>query len=184
MADAIHVGEMIGTEIRRLREQRMLSVRAVAAIAGFSPSFISQLENNAASPSISSLQRIASALGVTLSQMFETAPVGSLVVRASDRGDMRSSWSKASLQSLNPGMRSRFDPVLITMAQGGSSAREPYPSSAEEFVFVLLGSVELSLGTEQLLLRKGDAVTVPAGLPYRFENISHAPAELLVVRAG
>jgi transcriptional regulator with XRE-family HTH domain len=57
--------QVIGEHIRRLRSDRGLSVRAFAAQTGFSPSFISQLENGQVSPSLGSLQKIAEALGET-----------------------------------------------------------------------------------------------------------------------
>jgi transcriptional regulator with XRE-family HTH domain len=54
----------IGAAVRRLREVRGLTLRAVADQAGFSASFLSQVENEQASPSISSMERIAAALGL------------------------------------------------------------------------------------------------------------------------
>jgi mannose-6-phosphate isomerase-like protein (cupin superfamily) len=54
---------IIGEHVRRLRLKRHASVRAFAAQTGFSPSFISQLENGQVSPSLGSMQKIAEALG-------------------------------------------------------------------------------------------------------------------------
>ena len=76
----------IGDRIRRLRTDRGLSVRTLAAMAGFSPSFISQVEHGQVSPSIASLERIASALGITLGGFFtESVPTPAAVVRAAER---------------------------------------------------------------------------------------------------
>ena len=60
----------VGLAIRALRESKHISVRALATASGFSSSFISQVENGLASPSISSLQEIAHALGTSLGQFF------------------------------------------------------------------------------------------------------------------
>ena len=65
--------QRIGPEIKRLRENADLSLRALAERAGFSASFISQLENGLVSPSIASLGKIASTLGVTLGDLFTTS---------------------------------------------------------------------------------------------------------------
>ena len=62
--------QVIGEHIRRLRLRRHTSVRAFAAQTGFSPSFISQLENGQVTPSLGSLQKIAETLGVTLGEFF------------------------------------------------------------------------------------------------------------------
>src|SRR5262245_47858376 len=76
----------VGKRIRQLRLSRGLSVRALAAETGFSPSLISQVEHGHAMPSIGSLERIAMVLGVSLSTFFaesETNAEG--LVRANAR---------------------------------------------------------------------------------------------------
>lgn len=52
-----------------------MSLRALGEVTGFSASFLSQVENGLASPSISSMEKIAAALGVTLWQFFQVAEV-------------------------------------------------------------------------------------------------------------
>src|SRR5512137_3109222 len=82
---------IIGEHIRRLRSKRHVSVRTFAAQTGFSPSFISQLENGLVSPSLGSLQKIAETLGVTLGDFFAATASGAeedLIVRPSDRRRM------------------------------------------------------------------------------------------------
>ena len=74
--------QIIGEHIRRLRSDRGLSVRAFAAQTGFSPSFISQLENGQVSPSLGSLQKIADALGVTLGE-FRTQEIAEILIVSS-----------------------------------------------------------------------------------------------------
>ena len=66
----------LGERIRQLRTGRGLSVRTLAATTGFSPSFISQVEHGQVSPSIASLERIATALGVTLGGLFHAVSPG------------------------------------------------------------------------------------------------------------
>ena len=63
----------VGGRIRQLRLGLGMSVRALAAKTGFSPSLISQAENGQVTPSIGSLERIAMALGVSLGKFFARA---------------------------------------------------------------------------------------------------------------
>jgi transcriptional regulator with XRE-family HTH domain len=72
----------VGAVVRQLREARGLTLRAVAERAGFSASFMSQVKNEQASPSISSMEQIAAALGVTLGEFFQTAERASSPSRA------------------------------------------------------------------------------------------------------
>jgi transcriptional regulator with XRE-family HTH domain len=89
----------LGEAVRRLRERQHMSLRALAEKTDFSPSFISQVEHGQASPSISSMERIALALGVTLGEFFQwTEKKVPLVVRVGERHGLNSEWSKAKIE--------------------------------------------------------------------------------------
>ena len=176
---------LIGEHIRHLRLKRHVSVRAFAAQTGFSPSFISQLENGLVSPSLGSLQKIAEALEVTLGEFFAAAAAGAeedLIVRPSDRRRMDSTWTDAHLEALGSMTRSRrLEPVLAIFGPGGKSGKHLHSHSREEFAFVLKGRVTLTLGEDESELGAGDAVTLPAHAQHRWENRGQANVEILMV---
>jgi transcriptional regulator with XRE-family HTH domain len=173
----------LGEAVRLLRESRQISVRSLAAETGFSPSFISQIENGQASPSISSLERIAVALGVTLGEFFNAMrPVASPITRSSNRRQLTSGWSRASLESLGPGGPGfALDSMLITLLPGGLSAKHEVAGTREEFVHVLEGTVSMTLAGEELTLEAGDSVTISAGRVRKMCNATDRPARLIVV---
>jgi transcriptional regulator with XRE-family HTH domain len=177
--------QIIGEHIRRLRSKRHVSVRAFAAQTGFSPSFISQLENGQVSPSLGSLQKIAEALGVTLGEFFAATASGAdedLIVRHADRRRLDSTWTDAHLEALGSMTRSRrLEPVLAVFGPGGKSGKHLHSHSREEFAFVVKGRVKLTLGNEESELGPGDAVTLPAHSPHRWENHGRDPVEVLMI---
>ena len=173
------VGEVIG----RLRKRTGLSLRALGSRTGFSASFLSQLEKNQVSPSIGSLERIASELGVKLGDLFETsATPAPSVVRAGARAAFTSTWSRARVESLiPPGARSGLEALVITMAGGGSSGEHPAIQRATQFVYVLDGRITLLVGETRSELSAGDAVTIPRRSPHRWQNDGSEPARVLLV---
>jgi len=176
--------EVIGQQIRQLRLKRHVSVRAFAVQTGFSASFISQLENGQVSPSLGSLQKIADALGVTLGEFFATTESGeeALIVRTADRRRLDSTWTDAHLEALGPMHRGRkLEPVLVIFGPGGKSGKHSHAHSLDEFAFVVKGRVTLTLGDEDCELVPGDAVTLPAQAPHRWENRGHEAVEILMV---
>ena len=176
--------QILGEHIRRLRTDRGLSVRAFAARIGFSPSFISQLENGQVSPSLGSLQKIAETLGVTLGEFFAAAETGEepLIVRLEDRRRLDSTWTDAHIEALGPMARSRrLEPVLVTFGPGGKSGQHPHAPSREEFAFVVKGAVTLTLADEENVMGAGDAVTLPAQAPRLWENRTGEIAEILII---
>ena len=179
--------QIIGEHIRELRLKRHVSVRAFAAQTGFSPSFISQLENGQVSPSLGSLQKIAETLGVTLGEFFAASTSEAdedMIVRPAERRRLDSTWTDAHIEALGSMTRSRrLEPVIATFGSGGKSGKHLHSHSREEFAYVLRGRVTLTLGEDESELGPGDAVTLPAHAPHRWENRGSETVEILMVAA-
>jgi transcriptional regulator with XRE-family HTH domain len=176
--------QVVGGLVRRLRAETGISVRTLAKQTGFSPSFMSQVENGQVSPSISSMEKIAAALGVTLGEFFAAASggEGGLVVRTADRQALSSGWSNADIEALNaPGSTARLEAILITLRPGGRSGKHPYAHPREEFAFVLQGKVVLTLGPEEYRLQRGDATTILPGELRLWRNEVAAPARVMII---
>lgn len=62
-------------QLKRLRQKEQLSVRALAAKAGMSYTYLANVENGKADPSLSTLTRIAKALGVSVSTLVKDPPL-------------------------------------------------------------------------------------------------------------
>lgn len=177
------IEENLGVAIRNLRENRGLSLRMLAESAGFSAAFLSQVENGQASPSISSMEKIAHALGVTLGEFFSQAQESpSPIIRATERGGIASEWSRARIEvvgKVRPGRK--LEASIITLEPGGRSGKHPQPHSREQFAITLSGEVSLALGEETFVLSSGDAVTLAPEMARRWENISSQPTQVLIV---
>ena len=180
----IGIEYQVGELLRELRAKRGLSLRTLAAGAGFSPSFISQVENGEASPSIASLEKIAACFDMTLAEFFQAREVRpSAVVRANQRPRLESGWSNAKIEGLGINQTSRLEAVLITLRVGGASGSPKYPHTVprEQFAFVLSGEVTLVLDGAEHVLAAGDAAMIPPHRPFRWANSSQKPVEVLIV---
>lgn len=175
--------QRLGEIVRDLRSRQGLSLRTLATRAGFSPSFVSQLERGQASPSIASLERLAQALGVTLGEFFR--PVATArVTRLGERAELTSAWSNAQIEALGPTGPGRvLESMMITLAPGGQSGGRPNSHGGDEFAFVFEGMVRLTLDAAVYDLARGDAATFPAEIPHRWENVGPEPARIVVVSA-
>jgi transcriptional regulator with XRE-family HTH domain len=177
------IEKSLGDSLRALREQQRVSLRALAVQTGFSPSFLSQIENGQCSPSISSMEKIANALGITLGQFFRVAETPTAnVVRSGDRLNLALEWSRANLEALAfLGDGSHFQAVMVSIKPEGLSGKHPSPSKNHEFAFICDGQVILTLDESDLVLQKGDSVTVPAGMKRRWRNESEDVTQILLV---
>jgi transcriptional regulator with XRE-family HTH domain len=177
----LHIGE----RLRQLRTGRGLSVRTLAAKAGFSPSFISQVEHDQVSPSIVSLERLAAILGITLGGFFtEPAHSPAVVVHATARQELTSAWSRATIEALGPaGGTQPLTPLMITLAPGGRSGTRLHAALGEQFALVCDGVVMLTLPEGAYTLSQGDAVSIDAEIPHQWQNLGSEPARVLLVTA-
>jgi transcriptional regulator with XRE-family HTH domain len=173
----------VGERIQQLRLRSGMSMRALAAQTGFSPSLISQVEKGQVTPSIGSLERIAMALGVSLGQFFAEPERSTVVlVRASARPQLSSTWSPVSIEALGPLDGSgTLEPTMLSMAPRGRSGLFPAMPGREKFALVVAGEVLLALGDKAHILRTGDAITFVAATPHQWENSSAGPAHVVVV---
>ncbi len=171
----------LGATIRRLREERSLSLKEVAARSGLTPSFLSQVERNLTSPSVASLRKVAQAFDVPLTALFQgpTMPEDH-VVRRNERRQLihpRRQWRD---YLLTPNLTGKLQVILSVIEPGGGSGDEPYAhDSDEECVVVLRGRLEFWVGSDWYLLEEGDSIVFESRIPHRNSNPGPDQAEVL-----
>jgi transcriptional regulator with XRE-family HTH domain len=170
----------LGARIRALRIARGATLRQLAAQAGVTESFLSQVERGVAAPSIASVQRIARALGQSIAELFATDDRAGIVVRAADRRRVVYQGLGAVDEFLTRRTDGRLQVILSTIEPGGGTGEEAYShDSDEEVVVVLEGSLDLWVGPEHYRLETGDAVTHSSRLPHRNTNPGPGVARVL-----
>jgi transcriptional regulator with XRE-family HTH domain len=170
----------LGSRIRAIRQARRRTLRQVAAQAGVTESFLSQVERDVTSPSIATVQRIARALDLSIAQLFAEETASGRVVRREARRRVTYPGLQAVDEFLTSNMASRLQVILSTIEPGGGTGEEPYShDSDEEVVVVLAGVLDLWVGEEHYVLREGDAITFPSRLPHWNMNRGDSPASVL-----
>lgn len=178
------IEENLGESLRRLREQQHITLRGLGEQTGFSASFLSQIENGQCSPSLSSMEKIAAVLGVTLWQFFQVADgvKQAHVVRSNSRAQLLLEWSRADVEALGfLGDGSRFQAAMVRIKPGGISGKHARPSIHDEFAFIHEGTAVLTLQEVDQTLEKGDSVTIPSGVSRRWRNEAGAPTQILII---
>ncbi|MGH7230394.1 MAG: cupin domain-containing protein [Nitrospiraceae bacterium] len=179
----MELGGQVGPMVRQLRKAAHLSVRTLASKTAFSPSFISQVENGQASPSIASLNRIASALGVGLGEFFQSmASHSAAIVKAAERQVVLSGWSRGTLEALGTlGRHEKVEMFFITLAPGGKSGKQSHASTADQLAIVFEGEVLLTLKETEHRLRRGDSAQIPANTPHRWQNQKAKATRIILI---
>jgi transcriptional regulator with XRE-family HTH domain len=172
----------VGQRLRELRLERNLSIRALAERSGLNVNTFSLIENNKASPSVSTLQQIAQALQVPISAFFEIKHGDNKVAYQKNGERPHVPFAHGEVWDLGAGMpRQGAEPLMITLNARADSGQNPIVHTGREFVYCLEGSVAYVVGEETYQLDPGDSLLFEAYLPHRWQNLNETPSRLLLV---
>ena len=171
-------GLSVGARLRRARRERRMSLRALAAEAGVSATYISAIERGFGPPSIAVLQKLTAALGLTVAALVEPSPPASALVRAGQANLLQIGVAGVKIENLAPAAR-RLESQLFTVAPGAGSGGA-YRHEGEEFLYVLEGVLEIWLDrNEHHLVRAGDSLCFASGRGHRWRNCGQQTARIL-----
>jgi len=174
----------VGRHIRELRKAEGLSLRALADRCELSINAISRIERGESSPTVSSLLRLANALGVHITDLFKTGPEQSTILVRRNRR-LRSRGDGMLMESLGIGLpRQILEPFLMTIEAGAVGVKEPCEHAGEEFVHCIEGEIEYQVADEWHRLEAGDSLLFLARQPHMCRNTSLNLAVVLLIFAS
>jgi transcriptional regulator with XRE-family HTH domain len=166
----------IGYQLRRERRIRRLRLKDVADEAGLSQSLISKIENNKTSPSISTLHRLAKALGTSVSALFAAdESLDQVVQRPQERpiaGRVQSmvEWDGIEAEIIVPYVRGRLLEGFVFIMEPGGHSGGILRHDGEECGYVLEGCLELVVDDETHILNPGDSFFFNSDRPHSYRN--------------
>jgi len=175
----------VGTRLRQLREERNLSMRSLATASGLSANALSMIERGKTSPSVSTLYKLADAMGVPITTFFGEQPDKQQVIfiRAQER--KRVPFSRGVWEGLGGELFSgRVEPFMLTLESGASSGPNQITHSGHEFVFCLRGQLEYTVEKQVFTLNTGDSLLFAAQLSHRWRNPGSMVTNALIVLSG
>jgi transcriptional regulator with XRE-family HTH domain len=172
----------IGRNIRALRNERGLTLQALAEQTQLSPSMLSLLERGKTGPSIGTLVVIASALGAQMSDLLESDRVNgdAIVSRAADQRVYETA-AGVTRRILKQDRARGVEIAMNVYKPGTASAPEPMAHEGCEFGVLLEGTLDVTVGGLSYTLQPGDLISYDSNRPHRFVNNSASPARTLWV---
>ncbi|MBN6053363.1 helix-turn-helix transcriptional regulator [Nonomuraea sp. RK-328] len=183
MEDPETITQAIANNVRAQRSHRGLTLDALAARSGVSRGMLVQVEQGRTNPSVSTLTRIASALGVTVARLVEVSdvPTVRIVEEADvvtfDQGDVR---ARLLVGADEPMILELWD---WRLPPGRHHDGDAHPPGTREMVTVLEGEMTLTVYGRSHLIRTGAAVLFTADRPHRYANLGREELRLIMVVA-
>ena len=175
----------VASSLRELREARGISMRTLATKSGLSANALSMIERGKTSPSVSTLYKLADALGVSITAFCGTEAEKKQVVFLKADERTRMSCTRGVFEALGGETFSgRVEPFMLTLESGASSGPHNITHTGHEFVFCLRGQLEYYVEREVFTLSAGDSLLFASKLRHRWRNSSRNVVSALIIISG
>ena len=175
MTEAIGAAlDLVGPRLRKIREQRGITLTDVAERTGISKSTLSRLENGQRRPSLELLLPLAQTYRVPLDDLVGAPEVGDPRIRLKPR---RVNGRTVLPLTRQPGGVQAWKIVI----PANQTTPKPRTHDGYEWLYVLAGRMRLILGDQDLVLGEGEAVEFDTELPHWFGSTGAGPTEVLSI---
>ena len=163
----------IGAKVAKARAERGWSLQQLSRRAGLSPASIHKIEKSGMTPTITSLMKIAAALGKSVGWFIEESdglrPV--TVIRRVERPRLYTSKQGLVLHNIS----GRYGPFFVAGAEAdieprADSGPEPMVHPGEELVLLLEGRMTFTVDAVTYDLEEGDSIHFRTAYPHSWAN--------------
>lgn len=179
------ISPRIGFQLKRERRLKGLRLKDVAEATGLSKSLISKIENNKVSPSLSTLHRVAKALGTSISALFAMDETLDQVVQEPHErpvaGKVQSmvEWDGIEAEIMVPYADGRLLEGFVFIMEPGGHSGGVLQHEGEECGYVLEGQLELTVGDKTYLLYPGDSFFFHSDKTHAYRNPGKVTARVI-----
>jgi len=169
-----------GAKMKQLRQVRKISFESLANKTGLSQRYLKDIEEGKIIPPVAAVIQISKALSVN-SGSFLSAEEKEASEKRRKEGFYKRTQAY-SYKTLTPEAETKhMKAFLVTIDPRQDHRMVEYRHEGEEFIYVLRGEVEVRVGENPNILKKGETLHFDSGIPHKLRNLSEEEAKLLVV---
>lgn len=167
----MEISEVIAMNLRRLREERNLSLGQLAELAGVSKVVLSQLEKGTSNPTINTIWKITGALRLPYTSLLELPESKAVHVKKKDLHDLEEDHYRIFNYYAKEAKRP-FEIYQIEMDAGCVHQSIGHSSDSSEYIMLINGRLGLEINGESYILEPDDGLRFDAALPHIYRNLS------------
>lgn len=177
-ADSVNVGR----RLRMLREERDISMRALARRSGLSANALSMIERGLTSPSVSTLSKLAAALEIPITAFFRQEPLREKIVFCKASQRIQQPFARGLIEDLGgEAFIGRVEAFVTALEGEASSGPHGMIHTGNEIVYCLNGTFEYQIGEQRFEMEPGDSLIFSAQLIHRWRNPGATTAQALTI---
>ncbi len=170
------MSETLGSELKKLRKDRKMTLKELSEACGLSISFLSQIERDLRTLTFTSLKKISEALDVNVNFFFDD--------NREDRIDTGALNGNFSYEDLSGDIEDpSFTPAIVEL-KAGEIQHSPYTHRGQEFIYVLAGTLRVIIEGELKVLEAGESIHIDSKVEHEWYNDTDEPAKILLVSSN
>ena len=175
MAKHAEKTQSLGERIRMMRERQHLDIKQLAEKTGYKEDYLNKIEEGRIVPPVGALISISRALAIDSKSLL-----------SEDKKKRRQNYLKRTkayaYRSLTPDAEDKhLWAYLVALEPKKQHEMVAYKHEGEEFMYVLEGRVEITVGEEAHELKKGQTIHFNSGVNHNLRNLSSKDSKLIVV---
>jgi XRE family transcriptional regulator, regulator of sulfur utilization len=162
---------LVATNLKRIREDRKLSLDNVAQMTGVSKSMLGQIERGESNPTVTTVWKIANGLKTSFTELMRTSQGDAVIVKRDSMEHLVEDNGKYRLYPYFPYENEReFEMYGVEIEKGGYLSADAHGEGTEEFITVFDGELTLRVGNEEFTVSQGDSIRFKADRPHSYHN--------------
>ena len=173
-------GAHLGSRIKKMRRARKMTFEELGAESGLTPNTIREIERGNILPPVSSIIKIAKALQIDSGDLLSEEERQDAEKRKIESYEKRT--REYAYRSLTPNARNKHMKAFhVTIEPQQAHKMVEYQHEGEEFIYVLEGTLEITVGENSWNLKKGQSIHFNSALIHKLNNPEPENTELIVV---
>ena len=173
----MEAGEIIAYNLKRLRNEKNLTLGQLANMAGVSKVVLSQIEKGEANPTINTIWKITGALQLPYSALLEMPEKAAVQIRkkeiSEDKYHIFNYYAKTAERN--------FELYQIEVEPGCEHASIGHSTNSFEYLMMLKGELILETDGEAYALKKDDAICFDASVAHSYRNVGKKDAKAVLL---
>lgn len=176
------VNQLIGLNLKRIREERGYSIGQLSELVQVSKSMLSQIEKGETNPSVGTIWKIANGLRVSFTSLLNEIDTSFKVIRKKDIQGISQEDERYSIYPYFPYNNEQgFEIYTVELEANSEHYSEAHVKGVEEYFLVTQGVISLTIGIDQITLYDGDAISFKADKEHRYINSGDTLAKGTIV---
>jgi XRE family transcriptional regulator, regulator of sulfur utilization len=176
------LNSVIAENLKKLREERRLSLDNLAKLSGVSKSMLGQIERGEVNPTVSTIWKISNGLKISFTQLMSRPETDIEIVEKSDIQPFVEDGGRVRNFPVFPfDSKRRFEMYALELDSEGHLEAEAHPSGTQEFLTVFAGAVTVTVNGADIVIASGDSLRFMADTPHTYRNAGSALCSLSMV---